>query len=232
MKFEFQNIKWGLSEKKDGNMSLWIDGFSRENLENRRKFFEKNKIDINDIVSAGLSHGNNIALVSNENKERIVPDTDGLATDEKNVFLAITVADCIPIYFYDKEKNAIGLAHSGWRGVAKNISGKMIKAMIKNFNSDPKNIIVYIGPHIQKCHFEVKSDVSSKFDEKYIIREKNKEKINLLLAVKDQLVESGIFAENINSSDECTFCNREKYFSFRRDKPEKIQSMIAYIGIV
>ena len=34
-------------------------------------------------------------------------------------------ADCIPLYFYDKEKQVIGLAHSGWRGTCKKMGAVM-----------------------------------------------------------------------------------------------------------
>ena len=37
--------------------------------------------------------------------------------------------------------------------------------------------------------------------------------------------------ENIKMSYECTFCEKEKYFSYRRDKPEEIEAMLAYITI-
>ena len=57
-------------------------------------------------------------------------------------------------------------------------------------------------------------------------------KVDLLSIIKKQLLSLGVKPENISSSDECTFCNVEKYFSYRRDKPEKAHSMIAYIVII
>ena len=42
-------------------------------------------------------------------------------------------ADCIPLYFYDKEKQVIGLAHSGWRGTCKKMGAVMIDEMAKKF---------------------------------------------------------------------------------------------------
>ena len=43
-------------------------------------------------------------------------NVDALITNEKGVTLVTHYADCTPLFFVDKEKKAIGLAHAGWRG--------------------------------------------------------------------------------------------------------------------
>lgn len=231
MGFQSKNIKWGLSEKADGAMNIRLPILDEECLQNRKVYFDKLGIDINNVVSTNLIHETNIVVVDEKDKGQIILNTDGLITDKQNIFLTVTVGDCVPIYFFDERKNIIGLAHAGWRGVVKNISSSLIKKMATEFESNPADILVCIGPHLQKCHFEIKEDIVSQFDNDFILNENGIIKVDLLSMLKQQLLSLGVKSENISSSDECTFCNKEKYFSYRRDKPDKVQSMISYIGI-
>lgn len=231
MGFRSENIKSGLSEKADGAMNIRLPILDEECLQNRKVYFDKLGIDINNVVSTNLIHDTNIVVVGEKDKGQIILNTDGLITDKQNIFLTVTVGDCVPIYFFDEKKNIIGLAHAGWRGVVKNISASLVEKMANEFRSSPADISVYIGPHLQKCHFEIKEDIVSQFDNDFILTENGIMKVDLLAMLKEQLLSLGVKSENISSSDECTFCNMEKYFSYRRDKPDKVQSMIAYIGM-
>ena len=103
--------------------------------------------------------------------------------------------------------------------------------MIAAMKSKPENVLAGIGPGIQKCHFEIKKDVLSNF-KRYpssIIFKNEKIYINLSKIIKDQLVKNGINRKNIELSTVCTFCNKSDYFSFRRDKPKNVSTMLAYI---
>ncbi len=64
-------------------------------------------------------------------------------------------ADCVPIYFVDMKKKIIGLAHGGWRGSFDNISGKMVETFVRNFNTNPGDLLVTIGPSIGPCCYEI-----------------------------------------------------------------------------
>lgn len=229
MDFKFKNLLYGLSDKNDGQMRL-NDGVA---IENRKKFFDKAGIKIEDVVSARLAHGNQIKTIDYNDKGKIIDNIDGLITNKRNLFLTITVADCLPIYFFDFQKEIIGIAHAGWKGILLNISGEMINKMKEIYKSDFKDIAVYIGPHIQKCHFEAKDDLIKKFDEyrDFIIKRNNLAFIDLVGIAKMQFEQAGIKSENITISNKCTYCENQKYFSFRRDKPEKVEAMAAYIGM-
>jgi YfiH family protein len=140
------------------------------------------------------------------------------------------VADCFPVYFFDPVSNTVGLAHSGWRGTVGNIAGEMVKAIA----AKSADVIAGIGPGIQVCHFEIKDDILSEFV-KYpeaIINSEGKFFVDLPKIISRQLIEAGLKSQNIESSGECTFCLKEKYFSFRRDKPKNVEAMVAYIGLL
>ncbi|MBT8397734.1 MAG: polyphenol oxidase family protein, partial [Gemmatimonadetes bacterium] len=44
------------------------------------------------------------------------PDADGHLTSSPGVLLAVTVADCVPVFLVDPGKRVAGLLHAGWRG--------------------------------------------------------------------------------------------------------------------
>ena len=218
---DYSDLILAFSEKSDGSMKF--------SSKNRERFFNKLGIDKNLIVRADLVHENKVKLVSYKDAGKLVEKTDGLLSKEKNLFLTITTADCLPIFIYDPKKEIIGLIHGGWKSLANNILAKAVKDL-------SGNTLVGIGPGISQCHFEVKQDLVQKFlDQRIftpevILRKDNKLFLDLKKLAKFQLIELGIREENIELNQECTFCLSDKYFSFRRDKPENVQTMLAIIG--
>lgn len=222
-----------MSGKRDGSMKLSGGECNREVLENQQKFFAKLDIDYGNVISADLQHGNNVKVVERKHAGQIISNTDGLVTNEKNLFLTITVADCLPVYFYDPDKKIIGIAHAGWQGVKENIVSRMVQVMIENFKSEYDDILVNVGAHIQKCHYEIKDDTAKKFKEykDVITQKRNKIFINLSRIAAVQLFDVGVPVDNVKVSQECTYCLDTKYFSHRRDKIKDLKAMIAYIGL-
>ena len=55
--------------------------------------------------------------------------TDGLITNQPNIALSTTNADCILLMFFDPVKKVIANVHSGWRGTLQRISVKTIEKM-------------------------------------------------------------------------------------------------------
>lgn len=222
-----KKISFGFSNKADGQMIL--NGGS-SSLLNRKKFFNKKNIDIENIVSAKLNHGNKVKVVDINFRRKIIDSVDGLITEDRQVCLSVTVSDCVPILFYDNRNQIIGIAHAGWRGVLSNITSIVITKMKKKFKSNPKDIEIYIGPHIKKCHFEIKEDIVDKFKtyNKHVLCRDNKIFVDLEKIIITQLSGLGVPKNNINISSICTYCNKN-YFSFRRDNLGKVVSQVAYI---
>ncbi len=219
-----QELVYGISEKKDGDMKY--------NNENRENFFSNLSVSENSIIRAGLINGTNVARVFKDG-EKNIPETDGLVTDEKEILLTITMADCFPIYFFDPNKKVIGIAHAGWRGITGGTIKNTIEKMNNEFGANPENILIGIGPGIQKCHFEIGKEVLFNF-EKYpeaILKKDGKIFVELEKIIFIKLLQNGILEKNIEASGECTFCESEKYFSARRERKEKLDAMLGYIGL-
>lgn len=226
---QFPEIRAILSEKKDGSMKVFSDQ-SEENGKNRERFFKNVGIDPKKVVSAEIVHGKKVVVVS-DTTQSIISGADALVTKEKNLFLSVTVADCLPIFFYDPVAQLVGMVHMGWKGMLLGIIGKTMETF-KKHGSDRKNIYVEIGPGIQKDHFEIqKKDehLFSMYRECVLYRE-NKLFVDLSRIARIQLKKGGLVPNHINQSTLCTFCEEDTFYSFRRDKPETIEAMVAVIG--
>lgn len=169
---------------------------------------------------------------------------DGLITSKRNLALATTNADCILLLFFDPVKHVIANTHSGWRGTLQRISIKTVYKMMKEFESNPQDIICCICPSIRKCHFEVDKDVKDMFQNefydienaKFIDIEENKQKviqlgdfieekvenikwnIDTVLINKILLQREGLKPENIIDSGICSVCHSDIIHSYRIEK--------------
>lgn len=231
----YPNLVVSLSEKKDGSMKLSDNSVINETaVENRNRFLNKLEVDTNRLVAANLIHINTVRIVTKKDTGQKISDTDGLITRDKNLFLLITVADCLPIFLYDCQKEIIGLVHGGWRSLTQNILSSAIKKLTEEFDSRPEKILAGIGPGISQCHFEVKKGVLARFQSflsMAMIRKDKKIFLDLKKIAEIQLINLGLKKENIEISSDCTYCLNNKYFSYRRDRPEILETMIAVIGM-
>ena len=158
-----------------------------ENKNSYKKICKSIGIEYNNIVKTNQVHKDIIKQVKGKiNKdipdfyEQAYEDTDGLITNQKNLAICATNADCIVLMMYDKAKKVIANVHSGWRGTVQNIGAKAIDKMIQLYNSNPKDIICCISPSIRSCHFEVDEDVKEIFTKTFKDAQKAIEKHNLL----------------------------------------------------
>jgi len=92
--------------------------------------------------------------------------------------------------------------------------------MIKEFESNPKDIVVSLGPSIKECCYEVGEDLADiakkSFGEKYVIKRGGSFYLDLQTLNLDQLKSVGVKEENVEISSVCTCCDKN-YFSYRRD---------------
>jgi hypothetical protein len=214
------------STRADGSMH------ALHSADNRNRFL--NSLGIADkSVGLILVHGSKVSKVSKEDLGKIIPETDALITSESNIFLNITVSDCLPVFFYDPVKKLVALAHAGWRGLENGILKNTVTKMVEERNTNPQDLLVAIGPAICKEHYQIQEDLVEKFKEypDAIIRKDNDIFLDLSLIAKMQLLTLGIAENNIEISSECTFVLPDKYFSYRRDKPKTVEPMIAVIGL-
>jgi YfiH family protein len=141
---------------------------------------------------------------------------DALLTKKKGIGLAVSSADCAPIFIYDKINKVIAGIHSGWKGTSQKIVKETLITLRENFNCNPHNLIVYVGPSISQKNYEVGKEFQNIFDIKYLLPQNGKFKLDVKQANYDMLVNFGIPESQIEVSNLCSF--QEEYLhSYRRD---------------
>ena len=154
---------------------------------------------------------------------------DGLITSNCDLILTLKIADCVPVYFFEPRKHMIGLVHSGWRGTVGGIIINTVKLMQKH-GAVIEKIVVYMGPAIRGCCYEVDAGVADLFDNESKLKVTNRKwKIDLHKQIRLQLIESGISVSNIQASDICTYESLTCH-SYRRDGSEAGR-MYAFMGV-
>jgi len=141
---------------------------------------------------------------------------DGLPSNlNYNVTLSLSVADCVPVCMFDSVTQNFALIHSGWKGTYKSISENAVKLLMEN-QSKAKDIMVYCGVSISQKNYEVGAEVASLFLDKNLVSNGNKFSLDIKAQIKDDLISTGLKAENIFIMKECTYENRNLP-SYRRD---------------
>ncbi|MFC1656522.1 polyphenol oxidase family protein [Patescibacteria group bacterium] len=231
----FKKIKaliHAISTKKDGNMSVnW--GKKSEVIQNRLRFLKRLEIKSENCTGLQLEHKNKIIEIQKKHVGRGILNTDApvgdcLITNKKNIYLFLLTGDCLPITFYDTKKKMLALAHLGW----KNTDSEFCKNIVNKFSkegSDPKNIIVYIGPGIHKKSYIKNKDIPNwgKFIKKL---DKTNYQIDLIDYNVQQLLDCGILKKNIEIDKNDTG-KSTKYFShYQSKKTNKKEGRFATIA--
>ncbi|MDP8260504.1 MAG: peptidoglycan editing factor PgeF [Candidatus Gygaella obscura] len=168
------------------------------------------------IISLSQSHSDKIFVFQKECLVKQKPCADAVITDEKDIAIAIRVADCPSVFIYDKSKRVSALVHSGWKGTRQLIVVKTIQKLKKLFHSRERDIIAAIGPCIRKCCYEVGSEFEDIFNN--IEKRQDKYFLDLACEIKNQLYSAGIEKNNIFDSSICSACSRYGFYSYRKQK--------------
>jgi YfiH family protein len=222
---EFQNLIYTTSTAADDNLSFsW--GKEEDVIKNRGEFLTKLGIKPEECVGMSLCHGDQVKVVGRAQCGTCMlgPEScltaDALVTKDTNVFLFLLTADCLPVAYYDQIQQVIALAHLSWINTGKNLAGKVVNVMNKQFNSRPVDIIVSIGPHIHKesyehNHPEQKEDPNW---QPFIEKLPNEQfLIDMLSYNRKNLLAEGILGGNLNISEINTYTSPD-YFSHYRSK--------------
>jgi YfiH family protein len=167
----------------------------------RRTFAELLGLDPASLTVVGAVHGADVARV--DQPQDRVEDVDALITNVPGVSLFATYADCYPIVLWDPDHRAAGLVHAGWRGTDAGVARQAVRAMTREFGSEPAHIKAGIGPGICGRCYEVGSEVASRFDPSFVTETNGgKFLLDLAAANRAQLEEQGV--GEIFSLDLCT----------------------------
>ena len=220
----------GISTGSQASMNLAVGrGDSEENVEaNLRTLAFYMGFDAEKYVLTRQTHSDIVRVVTEDDCRGFFHRdyAIGLVTNTPGITLMVFTADCTPLLFHDPVTGAVGAAHAGWRGTARNIGGKTVEAMIRHFGSKPEDIRAAIGPNLGQCHFETDLDVPAAITANYgdevlpFIRQKGKKYFPDLKAINAMaLRRAGV--RHIEISDACTWCESDRFWSHRVTKGDR-----------
>ncbi len=212
IKVHFQGAEMFFSTGENGLDFNKVTYNGKKNTENIKKWFGVDKVGFLDQI-----HSDFIIEYNGE-----IQEGDALITNRKNMAIGVFTADCVPILLYDKNKNVIAAVHSGWKGTFECILLKTIQSMEQLHETDPKDLLVCIGPHIHECCYEVSEELIDKFKNSHVYKNldiSSGRHLNMKKCILHQLHIKGVDQNNIKDLDICTFCNNDyKMHSYRKDK--------------
>ena len=172
----------------------------------------------------------NIVIVADDFQHALVPpEADASWTSSPNVVCAVLTADCLPVFFTNKQGDRIAVTHAGWRGV---LNGIITESFLTT-GIAAEDCLVWLGPAIGAEHFEVGIDVYEAF-----VRKNSKNATafkqtddqhwlcDIYQLAKIELQQLGI--HSIYGGGLCTYADEENFYSFRRDgaKTGRMASLI------
>lgn len=144
---------------------------------------------------------------------------DALVTASRGIYLCIFTADCFPVLLFDPENRVVAAAHAGWKGSAGHIVVKTLERMRRQFRSDPRRVLAWIGTGISQAAYEVDLAVARQFPPVFGTEspQENKMLLDLGGVNRAQLLDAGVPERQIESSPFCASGDSELFYSYRRD---------------
>jgi polyphenol oxidase len=151
---------------------------------------------------------------------------DAIFICEAGIAGAVLTADCLPVFFADHSGSSVAVAHAGWRGLANGI----LENTLAHFKLPPEQIVAWLGPAIGPCHFETGEEVRDIFLSQVMNDRERKElsqlafmpatargkwMTDLYALARWRLQKAGL--TRIAGGDYCTYCEQDRFYSYRRD---------------
>jgi hypothetical protein len=187
-------------------------------------------------------HGREVLVLSGDEApaEVVRHEGDVTASDARGVACGVRTADCVPVLIADRRSGAVAAVHAGWRGVANHAVLAGIDA-IRGLADHQPDLVAAIGPHIERCCFEVGADVARALAEATPAGERavtwhdraasiGAAHVDLRLALRATLEAAGLAHDAIDDVRGCTACDAQRFHSFRRDGKESGRMLSAIVA--
>lgn len=195
-------------------------------LENRRRAALTLGVKVDKLYYLSQVHGTAARLLTGEEEWDEVLRSQGDITVSRAVGVACGVrsADCVTVLLGEVASGAVAAIHSGWKGTVVNAVEAGVRALREALGASTRaEIVAAVGPHIERCCFEVGDDIAaqlaacSALGEAAVIRGGAKARVDLRRIIHAQLEAAGIATGAIDDVPGCTACDSGRFFSYRRD---------------
>jgi len=165
----------------------------------------------------------------------VVRRGDAAVTAEAGLACCVLTADCLPVFFASRQGDAVAVAHAGWRGLAAGV----LEHTLAGFPAAARDTLVWLGPAIGPCHFEVGAEVLAAFlessDERdanavsncFIATDNGKYLANLYRLASIRLARSGVVS--VTGGTFCTYCDSSRFYSYRRHQTTGRMASLIYL---
>jgi len=217
-------------ERDDGvseELMLGRQADPRSSEQHRRWLLESLKIDSKEIFFVKQVHGDRVFVLENSGQspgQVELEEADALITHLTERPIAVLTADCVPVILYDPERHVAGIVHAGRKGTQMGVVSKTILMLSQVYGSQPGNVRMALGPAIGGCCYEVDEPCIEPFRGNYkdwegfvTAHSGGRFMLDLLKANEADGLRAGLLNEHIHHSGECTSCNNNRWYSYRKE---------------
>jgi len=154
------------------------------------------------------------------NADAAAVEADAAVTSAPGVVLAILTADCLPVTLAARDGSEIAAAHAGWRGLAAGVLERTLAAMITPAHA----VMVWLGPAAGPQAYEIGQQVFDAFTlhdprarSTFTPTRPGHWRVDLYALARQRLTSAGIESNRIFGGQSCTICERQQFYSHRRD---------------
>jgi len=133
---------------------------------------------------------------------------DGHLAPGRGIGIAVTVADCVPV-FIAHPSGAAALLHAGWRGTAAGILGVALRDL-RSAGCPTAELRIHLGPSVCGSCYEVSPTVYQTLTGRTV---DSPTPVDLRLILADDARNEGV--RQISLSPFCTLCHQGRFFSHR-----------------
>jgi hypothetical protein len=144
---------------------------------------------------------------------------DAAVASRAGAACVVMVADCLPVLLCSRDGQRVGAAHAGWRGLVEGVLENTVAAM----GVPGDELSAWLGPAISQDHFEVGDEVREAFVKsdraavsRFRMNARGRWQADLVGLARLRLASVGV--TDVSGGSWCTFADRERFYSHRRDK--------------
>ncbi|MEO8567312.1 MAG: peptidoglycan editing factor PgeF [Betaproteobacteria bacterium] len=181
-----------------------------------------------------LAQAHGTAIASADVPQSRAPEADGAVSRCPGHVSAVLSADCLPVLFADRRGGVVASAHAGWRGLASGV----LEAAVASMQTEPAEVLAWLGPAIGPSAFEVGPDVHAAFCDRdaaasacFVATREGKWHADLYALARRALDRAGVDPSAIHGGGRCTYTERASFHSYRRGGPDRAARMATLIWL-